>query len=72
MSFSAEDKNSLMNELSQLQQTNKQLRQDMDKSMVQYQQSEQLQQVLQEKIAYYENEIQSSKIAKVCFAQFST
>ena len=52
-----------MNELSQLQQTNKQLRQDLDKSIVQYKQSEQHQ---QDKISYYEKELQNAQISKVC------
>lgn len=61
----SEDKKSLMNELGQLQQGNKQLRQDMENSHIKYKQLEQQHISMQDKVSYYENEINNSQRAKV-------
>lgn len=60
----SEDKKSLMNELGQLQQGNKQLRQDMENSHIKYKQLEQQHISMQDKVSYYENEINNSQRAK--------
>lgn len=63
-----------MNELNQLQQNNKQLRQELDNTIHQYKQGEDNQKLFQEKIIFLQNEIQTVNHAKVfslsCFQLF--
>jgi len=60
----SEDKLSLVNELNQLQQNNKQLRQELDNTIHQYKQGEDNQKLFQEKIIFFQNEIQTVNHAK--------